>query len=647
MTLRIKACGLNEIDKSSLKSMLNLAAALLSHPWVLTDDANAELKVYCFDYPEGQSAWQQRSENGLSALLTNHGNVTEAVDIIIKKPLRTANFSEALNLIDDQIRGPKPQKIIPVTATKQVQSRKSDTPSKLLQWAGQLQKQLLPRRKPASDLPALNIKIADAEPSKKADTFTDPALLATWLEQLPADPHQKISTLLSHLQTLSGINLSLQKTLPLLDEYRQTLSKMVFERDTAALRADTRQLTEKRKFLRQFQQSLQLLTEQYLRCAWQQYQQGQRPAENNYYLLCLLRGTELLALQILHAYQHYQQQPADVLWQLHQLYLYMEAAGCLKRIPEFKKPLEISDFSSLYGQILLTGVADPYSMPRFAVNKMFQLLAPLISDCDMSLLSEKQMHITSQFLLTGHFCIDCQADNLPQAMARTAPDIRAAKTTRLLNVQPLLRQLDKLIKLDQQKLSSLEKQLLNQAIPQLNGSYERRSDRLTLSKPRTAGINYGLKAIHTLLSDDHQATQQQWEMLNEGAEGLMLSRNTADCKNIQIGDLLAISESPLLPKLGVIRWLHIGPDQTQLGMALLNGEISAGFCMPDGEATQMLALLLTDPDKHCLLTEKGLFSPKRKLRLKTIDQLALIEAGQLYDSTLDYDYFSYKALNVS
>ncbi len=647
MTLRIKACGLNEIDKSSLKSMLNLAAELLSHPWVLTDDANAELKVYCFDYPEGQSAWQQRTEIGLSALLTSHGNVTEAVDIIIKKPLRTANFSEALNLIDDLIRGPKPKKIIPVTVAKQVQSRKSDTPSRLVQWTVQLQKLLLARRKPASDLPALNIKIADAEPNKKADTFTDPALLATWLEQLPADPHQKISTLLSHLQTLSGINLSLQKTLPLLDEYRQTLSKMVFERDTAALRADTRQLTEKRKFLRQFQQSLHLLTEQYLRCAWQQYQNGQRPAENNYYLLCLLRGTELLALQILHAYQHYQQQPAAVLWQLHQIYLYLEAAGCLKRIPEFKKPVEISGFLSLYGQILLTGVADPYRMPRFAVNKMFQLLAPLISDCDISLLSEKQMHITSQFLLTGHFCIDCQADNLPQAMTRTAPDIRAAKTTRLLNVQPLLRQLDKIIKLDQQKISSLEKQLLNQAIPQLNGSYERRSERLTLIKPRTVGINYGLKAIHALLSDALQANQQQWIMLNEGPEGLMLSRNTADCKNIQIGDLLSISESALLPKLGAVRWLHIGTDQTQLGMSLLNGEISAGFCMPDGEATEMLALLLTEPDRSCLLTEKGLFSPKRKLRLKTIDQPSLVEAGQLYDSTLDYDYFSYKALKVS
>ena len=112
MTLRIKACGLNEIDKSSLKSMLKLAADLLSHPWLLTDADDADLKVYCFDYPEGLNAWQSRTETGLSALLASHGNVTEAVEIIIKKPLRTANFSEALNLIDEQIRNPQPRKVV-------------------------------------------------------------------------------------------------------------------------------------------------------------------------------------------------------------------------------------------------------------------------------------------------------------------------------------------------------------------------------------------------------------------------------------------------------------------------------------------------------------------------------------------------------
>lgn len=646
MTLRIKACGLNQIDKSSLQSMLNLAADLLSHPWVLTDDDQAELKVFCFDYPEGLDAWQQRTENGFSALLTSQGNVTEVVDMIIKKPLRTANFSEALNLIDDKIRGPKPPKTPPPRPAKPAKTVQADKHSTLSRLADKFESNLLARRKPARDLPPLSLNIASIEPTRKADTFTDPVLLSAWLDQLPADPHQKISTLVSHLQTLNGLSLKLPKRLPLLEAYRQTLEKMVFERDSAALRADNRQVTEKRKFLRQFQLSLQLLGEQYLRCAEQQYLRGQRPADDNQFLLCLLRGSELLAFQILLAYQHYHQPPAGVIRQLHQIYLYLEAAGCLKQVPEFKNPIICIDFHTLYGQILLTGIADPHSMPRFAVTKMFQLMAALVADTEVSLLSEKQMHITSQFLLTGHFCIDCQSDHLPQAMARTAPDVRSAASTRLLDVQALLRQLDKLLK-EPHKLSGLEKRLLTQAIPQLNGSYERRNDRLTLPKPRTVGVNYGLKAVHEFMSNPLPAAQQQWTLLNEAPEGLMLTRNTADCKNIQIGDLLAISEIDSPPRLGIVRWLHIGTDQTQFGLALLSGSLSAAWCTPDGEAEQLLALLLSDDDKPSLITEKGLYSSKRRLRLKTDETPLLIEAGQLHDSTLDYDYFGYKALKIS
>ena len=124
--------------------MLKLAADLLSHPWLLTDADDADLKVYCFDYPEGLSAWQSRTETGLSALLASHGNVTEAVDIIIKKPLRTANFSEALNLIDEQIRNPQPRKVVSLKISQTAPDKKPATAEKLFFWTRQLQKQLLP-----------------------------------------------------------------------------------------------------------------------------------------------------------------------------------------------------------------------------------------------------------------------------------------------------------------------------------------------------------------------------------------------------------------------------------------------------------------------------------------------------------------------
>lgn len=80
---RIKLYGLTGKDKTSLKSMLKLANDLLTHEWQIVEQGSAELCIYSFDTEEGLAAWQQREE-GLTALLTITGNITEPVDIILK-----------------------------------------------------------------------------------------------------------------------------------------------------------------------------------------------------------------------------------------------------------------------------------------------------------------------------------------------------------------------------------------------------------------------------------------------------------------------------------------------------------------------------------------------------------------------------------
>ncbi|MCX4190304.1 hypothetical protein [Methylophaga sp. OBS3] len=442
------------------------------------------------------------------------------------------------------------------------------------------------------------------------------------------------------------MNLSVSKCLPLLEEYRQIFKPLIFERDTAMIRADNRQLTEKRKYLRQLQLSLHLLTQCYLRYAQQRFQRGKRPAEDPVYLLCLLRAAELLSLQVVNAFQHYYQPPDKAIWQLHQIYLYLESANCLKSLPEFKQPIEVTDFYTVYVRTLLTGIADPYNMPRFSVVKIFQLMGSLTNETDIDLMSEKQMHITSQFLLTGHFCINGQSDQLPLAMARTAVDIRSASDTRLLNVQPLLRRLDTIIK-QQKNISAIERQVLTHAIPQLNGSYERQTERTTSIERRTVGVCYGLKAIHQMLSQEGKVNVQPWTLMNQGDKGLMLMRETADCRAIQIGDLIAFKETPDHNQLGIIRWLHIGPEQTRIGLSVLQGKASAEQCIPEGEMAEIPVISLNDDDKPSLLSQKGLFSPKRKIHLNTSEVKSLIGADQLLSSTLDYDYFSYKTLKIS
>ncbi|MBD3634865.1 MAG: hypothetical protein HUJ23_08160, partial [Methylophaga sp.] len=78
-TLRLKLIGLNGIDRNSLRSMLRLSADLLTSEWILVEEGHADLEIYSFDTDSGQQAWQNRT-SGLTALLTNTGNVAEPVD---------------------------------------------------------------------------------------------------------------------------------------------------------------------------------------------------------------------------------------------------------------------------------------------------------------------------------------------------------------------------------------------------------------------------------------------------------------------------------------------------------------------------------------------------------------------------------------
>ncbi|HHA19053.1 MAG TPA: hypothetical protein ENK70_05050, partial [Methylophaga sp.] len=91
---RIKACGLKKIDTTSLRSMLTLADNLLSHNWEIIEHDPVELCIYSLETEEGKEAWLAH-DKGFSAILSSQ-KVTESADIILKKPLRTKNFSEAL-----------------------------------------------------------------------------------------------------------------------------------------------------------------------------------------------------------------------------------------------------------------------------------------------------------------------------------------------------------------------------------------------------------------------------------------------------------------------------------------------------------------------------------------------------------------------
>lgn len=636
--LRLKLSGLSGVDKNTIRSMLRLSADLLTQQWTIVDDGPADLDLFSFDTEAGQQAWQQRQPS-FTALLTHNGNVTEPVDIVLRKPLRKSNFSDALNLVEEKIRIKQAAATQQDSATTQTKPLKTD-------WSKKLRDTLTFRKGPASHLPSLELQ--QAEPvSSQSDTIKDPALLQAWINQLPKDVTQRTATLLKNLAPLCGLNLKPVQMLDLLEMYRGAVHDLLFTRDISAVKRDLYVTTESQRAIQGLSELFSKLAIGYQQIVRYYYERGETPDNNSLLLFSLNRSAEQLALLLLHAFQYYRSAPEGAWQRLHQIYLYQEHAGTLQDIPVLKQPYQTRCFFDIYAQITLTALADPYSLARFDVFKLFSLMTQFTDKIEIGLLSEKQINTTSNFLLTGHFCIDPADDELPQPMVKTDIEIRKLHSTRLLNTQPALLFVDNLLKDTKSRPHAsldTELRLLKKIIPQLNTTHERRYHRLSTGKHRSVQIAHGIKAIHLSLSDT-LTHALAWNMVNQSSGGIMARRNSDDCYHLNIGDFIGIFEQDLAIKLATVRWLHIELDgETTIGLELIEGKPVPVLCTPDGEAEQHPALILPadKPDEaSAMITEKGLYSPKRKLRVKDDGEPYIIIASGMIDSTLDYEQFNF------
>lgn len=637
-SLRLKLSGLNDVDKNTIRSMLRLSTDLLTEEWTIIDEGPADLDIFSFDSELGQQAWQQR-QPGFTALLTHHGNVTEPVDIVLRKPLRKSNFSDALNLVEEKIR-------LKQAADNKLNANTTPTNTSNADWSKKLLDKLTLRKKPASHLPTLNLQQAEAT-DEQTDTIKDPALLQSWINQLPKDVGQRTSTLLKNLTPLCGLSLKPKQLLDLLEIYRGAIHDLLFTRDISAVKRDLYVTTESQRAIQGLSDLISKLAIGYQHIARYDYERGETPNNNPLLLLSLNRSAEQLALLILHAFQYYRRAPNKAWQRLHQLYLYQEQANTLQQLPILKQPYRTRCFFDIYAQITLTALADPYSLARFDVFKLFNLMTQFTDKVEIGLLSEKQINTTSNFLLTGHFCIDPSHDQMPEPMVKTDITVRQMGSTRLLNTQPALLYVENLFKgAKSRSHASLntELRLLKKIIPQLNTTHERRYHRLSSGKHRTIQIAHGIKAIHQSLT--HTLTHVlPWQMANQSSGGIMAQRDTEGSHHLNIGDFVGIFEPGLAIKLASVRWLHIEVDgNTTIGLELIDGKPVPVFCTPDGEAEQHPALILPADkpgEASTMITEKGLYSPKRKLRVKDHGEPYVIVASGMIDSTLDFELFNF------
>jgi hypothetical protein len=635
--LRLKLCGLNGIDKNALRSMLRLSSELLTANWLIVEQGNADLEIYSFDTEAGQAAWREREAGVMTALLTNNSGITEPVDIVFKKPLHKSSFSETLNLVEEKLRHQHN------LATDNLDTGAG---SEKTSWFRDFIKQLNWRRKPASHLPALDLTAPPAT-AITTDTIKDPALLQTWLSQLPRDSNQRSATLLKNIEPLCQLKLKPVVLMPLLEAYRVAIHALLFSRDLTAVRRDLYQSSENQRAIRNITQLLSKLRMGYQQISAHYYERGQTPERNKLMLVSLNRSAEQTALMVLQAYHYYQKPPPGCWQHLHQLYLYQEKAGTLQEQAQSQAGAASRSFLDLYVQIMLTALADPYSLARFEVFRLFRLLEPFTDKVEIEPLSMRQIETTSHFLMTGHFCIDTRSDEPPKAMVKTVVATRQLATSRLLNTQPALRFAEQLFN-DAKRLSQAsldtELRLLKQIIPQLNTTLERRFHRLNSANHREIQIINGISAIHRALSD-REYMGLGWKLVNQGSGGIMATRPSEASPTLNIGDFVGLFEQNFPVKLASIRWLYIDPEgDTCIGLELIDGKPVPIFCTPDGEAAQHAALIIpaeSQRDTDAIITEKGLYSPRRRLRVKGDAEPYMIMASGMIDSTQDFELFHF------
>ncbi|MDT8370412.1 MAG: hypothetical protein RQ783_00270 [Gammaproteobacteria bacterium] len=649
--LRLKACGLSEIDYSSLKSMLSLAHSLLNYPWILVDDADADLTIYSLETEQGQAAWQQH-QAGFSGILTTNINLKQKADIILKKPLRTRNFSDSLNSIESKKKLSEPVQAITKIADKKLPKQEKLQKESKPSFFSALSKKLAGKKEPASDLPLLTLYLPETrEPSP--DTILEPNLLKQWLNGLPENDIDKITTaILGHIVPLNRSNIASDTRLALLDIYRLPIRKLVFNRDITAI---NKEINSPAEFLRSIKALSQLLDELaigYKIIINEKYHQGERPNSHDTFLVAIIRASEMLGLLIVHAYRYYRSAPTNSLHELHQLYIYCEASDTTIKTINSKSLNAPVSFHHYYCQIILTGISDPYSLPKYEVFRLFKLMDSMADKVIISPLSEKQKQSPAGFLARGSFYVDCSGDQLPIALNKAADKLRSSGLTRVFSTHIVLETIEKIFKkhANTNRVGyDLDFKLLKKIIPQINSCYERKYQRLPIVKHRPINMSYGVSSTYTYLQHQDSNHVVEWHLMNEGTQGMMVSRDSDSYRRLNIDELVGLFEPDQPAQLAATRWLHTDNNETTLlGLEIPDSEPIAVTFTADGETQIHYGLLLPENTNRkqvmSMIVEKGVYSKNRVLRVKQDKQTFVIKVDGLIVNGFNYEQFSYNVL---
>jgi len=635
---RIKLCGLNNIDASSLKSMLSLAGDQLTHDWEIVSSAQAELYIYSFDSDEGTEAWQQHNDQALSALLSTDGSSSEPVDIVLKKPLRTKNFSIALNDIEEQMKqGSKPRK------------KGKNSPSFISSLLSKLST-VFTKKSPFAKT-ALNFSLPEQD-ADNTNTLVDPSSLKKWLKKLEnKEAHIQISDILGNLTPLNRTDVPTQTRLELLELYEHPIARLLHSQLAKGTKTSSASHSTYTKTVHAYSSLLEELSLGYQTVVNDFFQQAKRPNTNKQYCYAINRTAEYLSLSIVFAYNHYHAIPNNALNSLHQLYLYNEFHATLTTVPTLNKVSASHSFSHIYLRVLLLGIANPSQLDRHEVVDLYNLVAALTDKISLRPLANEDIASSSAPVVAGHFCVDTSSNRMPVPVAETAVEIRSLPQSRLLDTHQLLVEIEQVFQQEttavNQDISVADIQLLKKVIPQFNTTYSRRYKRKACEDAPKLNIEIGLSAIHVSLINGSPSQEAKWTIHNRGSGGMMISSQDYDAYHLNIGDSIGIFEHKSQPKLAVIRWMVTSKEGlTHIGLEIKKTQIKAVSLTPKNKAEIFLGLLLPGSNdakqEATILVSKGTYLPLQELTVSEGSKSYKISVNTLINNSFNDEQFSFK-----
>ncbi|HKJ07584.1 MAG TPA: hypothetical protein VKA76_00705 [Gammaproteobacteria bacterium] len=481
--------------------------------------------------------------------------------------------------------------------------------------------------------------------------------LQRWLDQLPLmNPPAALPALLEALEGCNAQRMDGRERLRLLECYRPAVAKLfmtVLQGRVTRLRGTP---AERERVVEQLEGCCLAMAGGY-KLVLSAAAHGAERQYAKQLPLALLRAMEHLAQGLLHSYRYYRPTPPFALLELHRIYAHAARTGHPDAVPDSMpgggQPISLA---SLYRQMLLLTLADPYRLADGELASVFASLVPYAP------LSRLERGAAWEGDGEGLYLVDMASDSPPRACVRLSSPGEAEDPWLLdatAAVKAMHRRLAQLPA--EQRRGSPEAVLLRQLLPEVAAG-ERRAQ-VRRDSDQQALLLAGVEAVHRYLSGQPQADAGDgaaaivepalWDMVDRSEGGLQLAGDERGISHLQVGELVGVvsdaqaSTQPVC--LAVVRWLRRDRDRRlQLGLEIIPGVPAPVRCgpqqaPPDGAVECLFIPSQAGGAAATLLAPAELYEPAARLLVQAGDRGVPVCAGTALQQTPCFDHFHFSA----